>query len=521
MFARSNPTRPVKWPGRRGLIIALLALVSAALVLAPGAIGWRVQAEAGTTVFLPLALKSGSSPNPPPTVTPPPTPPPSDRGAFFINPETKTGSASLKIDAQGGMHLAFADFIPTAEHPRAVYMYCPGKGAACADPGKWQSVALSDLVYEVQLALTPDGKPRMLIRTATTHNTSNSGNDFYYAACDSACTTAAGWTVSYILSNDGTSTFDISDLTSPQRSFALDPQGRPRFVYQDRNYLIEPDHYGAFYAYCDANCTAHTPGNPTWSQVQIALSTPYDAEVIEYPSLAFTKTGAPRVVGNLFALDDPQSGLTYFTCDATCDQPTSWQRVRLWDRGSTPEVSWDLELDSQDRPRIAFYEGDQLGDAGDRLHYLWCDAADCLTDSNWWMMDLGLGSTVGTDADLELDAQDRPRIAYINGSLDGLGYVWCNSACQSDQAQWTYEPIETGAVLDAEFPVPRPSHCDAGFWNGLSPVMALDSAGNPRVAYDAKYDTRCWYDDANDNLPPYLQFWQLRHAVRVVIFPQK
>lgn len=52
-------------------------------------------------------------------------------------------------------------------------------------------------------------------------------------------------------------------------------------------------------------------------------------------------------------------------------------------------------------------------------------------------------------------------------------------------------------------------------------MLALDPAGNPRVAYDAKYDTRCWYDDPNDNLPPYLQFWQLRHAVRVMIFPQK
>lgn len=51
---------------------------------------------------------------------------------------------------------------------------------------------------------------------------------------------------------------------------------------------------------------------------------------------------------------------------------------------------------------------------------------------------------------------------FLQDLLLDANAVQCSSACQSDQVLWTYEPIENGAVLDAEFPVPRPSHYDAG-----------------------------------------------------------
>ena len=66
----------------------------------------------------------------------------------------------------------------------------------------------------------------------------------------------------------------------------------------------------------------------------------------------------------------------------------------------------------------------------------------------------------------------------------------------------------------------RPPHCDAGLWSSLAPVLSIDTGGHPRVAYDAVYNTRCWYDDPNDGQPPYLVFHQLWHSVRGVIFPQ-
>jgi hypothetical protein len=75
--------------------------------------------------------------------------------------------------------------------------------------------------------------------------------------------------------------------------------------------------------------------------------------------------------------------------------------------------------------------------------------------------------------------------------------------------------------LEQKYPVAKPSFCNAGLWGSLAPVLALDSAGNPRIAFDAAYHTRCLYDNnPDDNIPPVLDFWQLWHSVRVNYFPQ-
>lgn len=453
-------------------------------------------------VFLPMISRPPAPPLPPPA-----------RATFFVNPNSKTGSASIVVDAQGGLHLAYADYVPTAEHPAAVYLYC-APGAQCSDGANWHGVALADRVNEVQLALTHNGQPRLLIRAQS--QTAGFERDYFYAECNQNCTDPAQWAGTLVAASYGTSIFDLYDDTSPQRSFALDLQDRPRFVYQDRNYPIEPDHIGAFYMACEADCADQSH----WTETRISQANDsYGYEVFEYPALTFTASGQPRVATMLNTLAG-ELAFFYVACDSNCDDVNQWQRVKLFERDSGPNVSWDIEVDQNDRPRIAFYKGATLDSTGDQLYFAACNSSTCLDVGAWQKLNLGLGSGVGKHPDLELTAQGQPRIAFIRKSGDGLGYTWCNSSCETTLANWQNMVVETATTLDQQYPVARPPHCDAGLWSALTPVLSLDTGGHPRVAYDIVYDTRCWYDDPNDGQPPYLIFHQLWHSVRGVIFPQ-
>ena len=466
--------------------------------------------EEDYTVFLPLVVRGNS------TTTPPPPPQPI-QAAFFVQPETKTGSAAIAVDQQGGKHLAYAYYLPEPEPRPAVYLYCPGQAIDCADPANWNGVSMLDAATEVQLVLTPAGQPRLLIRSATT-SAGVVGHDIYYAACDQGCTTPDQWTLTYLVTTSGMAPSETEAGTTPQRSFALDPVGRPRFVYLDKNTVeAEPDHLGTFYAYCDDDdCT--DPAN--WFETKISRGDNPFYEHFHYPSLALTSQGQPRVVGDgLYLLQGEPLGIYYLACDAGCDDGSNWERVLLFERGAGPKVSWDLEMDG-DRPRLAFYEGGQLNGGGDTLYYAWCND-NCLDSGGWQSLNLGLGSQNGKHPDLELDGQGRPRLAYATQDGGGIGYSWCTGNCESDQGQWQNQVIDTATKLEQEYPVPRPVYCDAGLWDSLTPVLALDAGGNPHVAYDAAYQTRCWYDDnPDDNVPPVLQFSQLWHTVRVNYFSQ-
>ncbi len=458
-------------------------------------------------VYLPIVIRSGG----------PVTPPPPAESKFFVEPDKKIGSAGLAIDQNGGMHLAYAHRVPDNEHPQAVYAYCP-PAAACANPQSWARLALpTDRVNEVQLAVTPAGQPRLLIRANSTVYTGlGGGKDFFYAACDQNCTTAAGWTVTYLLSNHGTSSFDVSDIITPQRYFALDPQGRPRFVYQDNNYFYrEPDHLGAYYVFCDTNCT--DSGN--WYETLITMPAQYDYEVVKYPALAFTGDGRPRMVAYLIPLGGGDDGIYYFACDAgDCGDGVNWQRVGLYARGNGTSASWDLELDSANRPRFAFYQGENINGGGgwEKLHYIWCNE-NCLNVANWGNAEVGLPMRNGENPDLELDSQGRPQIAYIMQGGGGSGYSRCSGACETQQPQWQHRVLDTATSLETDYPVAIPPTCQTGMWDSIAPVLALDPAGQPRLAHDAAYDTNCLVDDnPNDNTPPRWQSWPLRRSVRVV-----
>lgn len=436
-------------------------------------------------------------------------------GAFFPDAAKKNASAAVAIDQTGTAHMAYVDYVPQVENPRAVYMRCTD-GPACTDASRWTHTPVGQHVTEVQLAVNAAGQPRMLLRVAS--NQQGFESEYHYAECNEDCTKESSWKTAMVRGIYGTSLFELNDDTSPQRSFALDPQGRPRFVYIDRNYPIEPDHMGSYYMFCDWECT--NPDN--WRETRITETTPYDFEPLQYASLTFTRSGAPRLVGDLIVLSSRQepSGFYYFACDQACDRSESWKRTYLVPRGSEANPSWDIELDAQDRPRVAYYVGSFEGGGGNHLFYLWCDE-NCLDANNWYANDPGLGQNEGRHPDLELSADGRPRIAYMFHNTAGVSYLWCDAACESGNAQWQAGVADTTAAIEAEYPVARPSGCDAGLWTTMTPSLALDPSGNPLIAYDAKYDTRCLYKDPKyPDDPPYYRFHQLWRVVRGVSLSQ-
>lgn len=448
-------------------------------------------------VFLPVVTKSESTP-------PQPAPPVS--GALFVDTHWKTASNSIAVDAAGGMHLAYYYYeSANGQSPTsAVYLYCPSQ---CEQPANWNGVMMGEVVNQVQLKLTPAGQPRLLYRAAS--QVQNGGFDYYYAECNQNCTNPANWTLTYILTSFGTDIFELSSDTLPHRYFDLDPQGRPRFLYLDRNYVMGNDHYGVYYVSCDSNCA----NQANWSQGLISevLQNPFDWEVFQYMALTFTQQGQPRFVADVIPLDR-NSAIYYFECNANCNQRLNWQRVRIAERGGGSDLSWDIALDGANRPRIALYPAAMPDNTGERLYYLWCNT-NCLNQTSWQRRDLGLGSHNGQEPDLELDAQGRPRLAYALETSGVLGYSWCNANCETPGAAWQHRVVETAAPLEQTWPGAYPISCNPGLWHGLTPTLALDGTGNPRLSYDTTYHAYC-LDQG------FYNFKLVVRAVRTVFFSQ-
>jgi hypothetical protein len=492
MFNTSRRTRILSillW----GMVIASALIASRGFV--PAAL-----AEDANALQLYIPLVQGRNGGPPP---PPPPPPPAAASAFFADMQWRTSSASIATDAQGGNHLAHTYYhgldegVPNSAH----YLYC---ARSCAAAAQWKGVHLGEEVNEIQLALTPQGRPRLLYRTRSANN----GWAFYYAACDQGCTEAANWQTAHIATNEGMAPVELSDDELPQRSFAVDGAGRPRFVYNDRT----PSHYGTFYTFCDQNCT--DPSN--WNEVRITKDNgnvgPYRDEDYFYPVLAFSPAGQPRLVVDGVTMQD-EFFLMYVACDAGCDQRENWQSVPLFARGNGFEFSYDVEINAEGDPRIAFYEGAHVSGGGNLLSYAWCNDG-CMESANWQRSELGLPVLDGQEPDLELDGAGRPHIAYALYTNGGLGYSTCSAACESGGAQWRHQVIESRTDLEAAWSVAHPPHCSGGLWDGLTPVLSLDANNAPHIAYDATYYARCHYVD-EERWEPWNEMNLVWRAVRV------
>jgi hypothetical protein len=505
MASREPASSLLRWV----FTVTLVTLVTGALAN-PAAHAQQNEPSAagGFAAFLPYI----SAPSAPPQPAPP-----AEGSAIFMEPNSKTGSPDIAIDAQGGTHLVYRYHVPVNENPDGIYAYCPAPSSSCADPARWQRLNIGGPVDSIQIALTPAGQPRVLAIGPSQGNSSYAS--YYYGECNANCLSEAGWSFVNV-----TSSYTSGDLTGyylPKRSFALDPQGRPRFVFGNADFTTEPDLYGGYYATCDSGCDQAE----SWSISRFTHQIMGESYLLEYEqisqlSLDFTTDGRPRVVAMLYPMRSlgQADGIYYFACDEGCEDDANWDRAWVFERGNGPYPMWDIAIDGQNRPRIAIYKEDTLDGTGRRLYFLQCDGG-CLNSAAWQTANLGLSREVGDGVDLELDAQGRPRLAYLNGS-DNLGYSWCNAGC-TDPAAWQHVIAESSTQLEAEYPVARPVTCNAGLWDTYAPSLALDAQGHPHVGYNGSYKARCQYQDPNDPGQIYDTFLEIWHSVRLVTFAQQ
>lgn len=425
-----------------------------------------------------------------------------DRALFFRD-DTRISSASIKVDTAGNLHAAYVVWAPPNDLPPAVYLFCP-VGSNCGDPAAWQGVQLDTRVAEVQLQLTPMNQPRLLLQRAM--GSDGATKHYYYYECNSGCTTGSNWSNGVAFYTDGTAISDVNAADQPQRNFALDPQGRPRAFYYDRNYGRNPDHWGGFYTWCDADCTTYENWKQTWIFI---------GAIFEYPSITFTSDGKFRMVSMIYGSNS--QAVYYMECNADCDDATNFKEVKIAERGSEPIPSWDIELDKQDRPRIVMYRGSELNrDEGERLSYHECNA-DCLKPGSWQRVDVGMPQGHGQDPDLEVDAQGRPRIAWTTG-LGNVGFSYCNTACTSAES-WTnlYFSDEHDATWRQALPQALPSNCTDDVWKAKNTVLSVDSADVLNIAFDVEVNARCVEKTPGDPTP-YIRYRRIWDSVRHISF---
>jgi hypothetical protein len=488
-----------RWMGMAALVLSIWLI----------AFGTARAQGAGTSLFLPAvndnyATTSPGDPDPDPDPDPGPDPVRSD---FFVDQASRTSSADVAVDANGGIHVAgyYYQTFNTGQ-TAAFYRYC---ASGCDNAANWKQVNLLDLVNEVQVEVTPAGKPRLLIRTSRDQA---EGPEFYYAECNANCTNAAGWKTVEVQKGGATSSWQIQDDWQPQRSFALDPQGRPRFLYIDRTYWIEPDRLGTYYKYCDANCI----NAANWSEVLVGrVESGLVYEMFEYPTLVFTSQGQPRILAAYAANGQTEALLHYLQCNAGCEDVDNWDRVDLWPRGQGPKPSWDLALDSQDRPRLVFYPEYMDDDSGQRLYYGVCNQ-NCTNANSWQRAVIGLETDYGKSPDLVFGPNGLPRLAYVSHGGAALGFAECIADCNAADATWTPILLDSNVELENDWPVPIAPICDDGLWNFWTPSLAFDAKGNIRIVVDATYHGYCWWDTNYNEWKESYQFWLIQRSVRGV-----
>jgi hypothetical protein len=258
------------------------------------------------------------------------------------------------------------------------------------------------------------------------------------------------------------------------RYFALDTQGRPRLVYPMTSY----PYYGFYYLTCDTGCTTASNWHTT------AVATPgLQPDGLQ---LVFDPNSRPRVLG----YDSSNNGvLVYAECNSSCSMAANWGSVGLFGPlGYLVEYSFVLRVDAQGRPRIAYYDGNVNPNV---LYYAWSNASP-LTAGGWHSYTLNYPPNSDYwSLDLALDSQGRPRVVFATDELD-LSYLACTANCESTSSTWQQQFIETGAELDASYPIAAIPGCSPPIWMVIGfPSLALDAANNPHVSYYVKHGQFC------------------------------
>ena len=379
---------------------------------------------------------------------------------FLVDPTTSNPwwRSHTVVDTSGGVHVVFYD------NDNIYYAHC---ATNCGNPANWLELPLFgagslDSLDEPTLALDPDGHPRLMWYAVYDGDT-----NYYYAECNANCAnSSSSWT--YVaVANMGSYGYPES-----VRYFALDTHGRPRFVYPNYGYP------GSFsYLACDAGCT--TASN--WHTATV--STP--GLVLDALQLVFGPSDQPRVLG----YDSDSRSLGYVECNGDCSVDANWSSVALFDIGYTYYYGYALRLDTQGRPRIAYYRADSTNNV---LHYAWSNT-NALTVTGWLSYTLNYPSNSDEwSLDLALDSLGRPRVTFATDQLD-LSYVTCTANCESASPTWQQQYIETDDDLEVSYPIPTSPGCLSSSWMIVGyPSLALDTADNANVSYFVKHGQLCY-----------------------------
>jgi hypothetical protein len=400
--------------------------------------------------------------------------------------------ADVATDGQGSIHYLFSTVSTDAQTGKGwTYARCPVAAKdGCADPAKWQLVALGRTDALAQLVVTDDGRPRVWLKS-----TLAARPIFAYGECNSSCDRAENWHFVDVVHSKYWYP-SLEELEYRHESFALDPQGRPRFVYfhyDDTN----PDVHGMRYAFCNSNCTSEA----SWDTVRISST-----ESLWRPALAFTAAGQPRIVAmNL----QGERRMMYVQCDSDCESADSWPEVPLFGAAGG-HVSWSLAIDPNTGAVRVAYHAEPLS----KLWMMWCPV-DCLDVEKWDGVALTLDNAPGgRNPALALDGAGRPHIAYeyADASQNGLGYLRCASDCYTlstaHKGVWEDQVVESGEALLEAYPLFVPQGCKDPAWlSGLRPSLALDGRNRARFAFEADGYSYCNKGTKEDPWFYYGQYW--------------
>ena len=357
----------------------------------------------------------------------------------------------------------------------------------------------------MQILSTPDGRPRMLIRRQGAAH-----YEYEYWACERQCTDGNNWSGLMVINAAGA---DIYSAEHPQHSFALDSQGRPRFVHS--NSWGNGRLHGVYYSWCDAaDCTMPD----TWRH-QVIRTLENKTVTADYMTLKF-HNDKPRVLARINYSGLPVH-LEYIECNLACDYQYDWWGSYVLHPEDRMWAAWDLELDGQGNPRIALYEPPGVDiNVGGKLYYGTCDGKCFHKDDAFTLVQVAQGE--GRNVDLAIDGRGRTHMVYDAGQRGALGELWCDASCGT-AAQWQRRILETNEQLMADWAPASSFTCDQQqrAWLDAIPMVAFDSAHNMVVAYDLKNVAICYYQDpTRPGDPPGSKVERIWWAVRWARFTQ-
>jgi hypothetical protein len=385
---------------------------------------------------------------------------------FFLPTGTElynTYEPTVETDAQGGVHMVYPAYIPDG----AFYAYCP---AACTSPEGFSVVrfptAESGTVHNVMLALDANNVPQVLIATGTT---------LYYATCAGDCRQESAWTLTQIMNHDGE-----REVTG--EAFALDPQGRPRFVMHAYRAMfgIGAPEPGTFYVTCDSDC--HHPSS--WHSSQIS------PQIWQETTLRFSADGVAHLA-LVATVDDMGDIAGYAECASSCTNEDAWPVVGIYYSFSDRFVqeidpAITMALTSSGKPRIVTLAKDQ-GTGARFIAYSACDVNCTREDGSTWQHNSLLGGDViGDGLDLALDANNHPRFVYVADY--NIFLVYCDTDCENDDADatsWSLDKVEMGGDMPPDMIIPY-ADCTVAAWFLRQPSVAIGGDGLPRVAWRAE-----------------------------------